>query len=183
MLRYLFFSLLSLSCSIAQASTPSQASPPVHSCRTPLRNLSSFAVLPIFALSNPTHAHLYEQTYQILKTELGKIGEIQELKMNNLAGLTLAGAFLAINIENITIPGSNNISITKTSLAIETMTTIKKSDVDYLAHIWERNLFTEDDSDKTIIASIQKLVQQFTACYQTCNTQEPKKPTFYLYKS
>jgi hypothetical protein len=187
MLYHILVALFILSSFMMQADTISpinaQETSTVNPYRTPLKNLSSFAILPIFALNNPTRMHLYETTYQILKTEFGKLGEVQELKMNNLTGLALAEAFLAINIEDITISGNKNVSITKTSLAIEAMTTIKKSNVDYLSYIWERSVFTEDASDKNIIAAVQKLAQQFTTCYQACNAKEPKKPTFYLYKS
>jgi hypothetical protein len=186
MLYRLLITLLGLSVSILQADvTPpisTQEVAKVNPYHTPLNNLSSFAVLPI-SDSTPLQAQFQNKIHQLLKNELGKIGEIHELNINNSAGFALSLIFLAINIQNITILGEETPSLTKVSLSIETMTTIKQSNTECLSRIWERSVFTEDASDKNIIAAVQKLAQQFTTCYQACNAKEPKKPTFYLYKS
>ena len=193
MIKYaLSLALASFVClSQGESSTSAQQAPCLHHAQdtqlgdvnhTPLRNLSSFAVLPIFSVQDPSYSTLYNPSYTIIKNELGKMGSIKEVPLTYVKGMAFASAFLVVNVQKVPTLESKSPDLTKVSLIVESMATIEKSGVECLLPIWTRSVFTEDGSASSIESAIGKLMMQFDHCFTACNGKDCSKPTFYLYQ-
>lgn len=159
-----------------------QETPMASPSHTPLKRLSSFVVLPIFSINDPLYGTLYQKSYDIVKTELEKMGTIQEVPMTYVKGIALSGVFLVVNVQKVPTLENKGSALTKVSLIVETMATVDKTNIDCMLPLWTRSLFLEEGSAQNIQSSIENLLEQFSMCYMSCNSKEPHKPLFYLYQ-
>lgn len=163
------------------SNNPNGQDTPFNLNLSPLKNLRTFAVLPLSPPLDPSKNQLCDTINGIVQEKLNVLGTTIEMSTNNPIGFGLSGVFLSFDIQHVENINSEKSKLIRVSLSVPTIVTVKKSKCDCVSYVWTSNVFLDDDKDKNIQQAIIELLDQFCISYQEANSPESKKPTFYIY--
>lgn len=143
-----------------------------------LKNLKKISILPQYSFSS---SKIRDKINEEVSKELGKFGTVVKLKVPDTTGFGNSEAFLSIMVEDISTWNDKKLPITQTSLYLDTAILVKKTGISCTTHTWSASTFSEGTDEKNALSSITTLLKQFIENYQSVNSQNQEKPTFYLY--
>lgn len=127
---------------------------------------------------------MQKQVAQSIKKALSEIGEMIQLKDNDMRGFG-AGNVLLIQMGNVTTWDGSKMPLSRVSLSIETAALLDKTGLKTFPMVWSINTFlqgsVDSSSEGNLTKAIQKLVEDFVQSYQYANQDQTKRPVFYIY--